>query len=112
MAIINKESILKRKSEPKAAVSNLWGGELKYRQASSGDRIEARMKAKVIKDLCGDGEVTPEHVEAATFLICVEDPKFSEPEIVELMKQPGGAAEIQHFADLALKRASASDPTK
>lgn len=111
MATLTKEQILGKKHEPKPFNSPFWGGDITFRPAASGDKIDARCKASVLADLLGDKDRSLEHIEAATFLICVEEPKLSPLEMTTLMKQPGAAAEIAAVCEAILKRQT-PDPTK
>jgi hypothetical protein len=109
--MLTKETILGIKPAPQTYKSALWGGELQYRPASSLDRMDAKAKAKVILELSGDRDISVEHIEAATFMTCVLDPQFSPADMIELMKQPGAAAEISAVFELIMRRAQ-GNPTK
>jgi hypothetical protein len=109
--MLTKEQILGKKASDQSYDSKFWDGELKWRPASSGDRIAAKQKAKVILELSGDKEMTSEHIEAATFMVGVAEPQFSPIEMVDLMKQAGAAAEISAVFELIMRRVQ-GNPTK
>lgn len=110
MAILTKEQILSAKTNSQTFKSDFWGGEIEYRLATTGDKINARQKARAIAEMMGDKDPAVEHFELGLILVCVVAPKLEIPDVVELANQ--NATEISKLGDAIVRRPTGKDPTK
>lgn len=108
MAILTKEAILNSNDlEVKTFESPIWGGEIKYRHPSVGDKSRAR-KLAMLPNEKGEMEVDNERLEVGLIITCVVEPKFAPLDVDALMNRNGN--EVKRLVNAIL--GSASNPTK
>jgi hypothetical protein len=108
MAILSKEQILNSADlETKVFESKVWGGEIKYRHPSVGDKSRARKMAMLPNDK-GEMEVDNERLEVGLIIACCIEPKFAELDIEKLMERNGN--EVKRLVNCIL--GSAANPQK
>jgi hypothetical protein len=108
MAILTKEQILNCNDlEIKTFDSSIWGGEIKYRHPSVGDKSRARKLAMVVNDK-GENEVDNERLEVGLIITCCVEPKFAPLDVDKLMERNGN--EVKRLVNAIL--GSAANPTR
>jgi hypothetical protein len=89
MAFLSKEQFLTRDDEERIFESKVWGGELKYRQATVADKSEARRMATFVTE-SGKTDLDNERLETALVLQCVLEPKLDKIDLDKLLQKSAG----------------------
>ena len=109
MPVLTREALLNSKDcEPQTFVSEVWGGDIKFRAPKVKDKRAARNKSMVLGE-DEKPEVDNQRLETALIIICSLDPKL-EPQDIEALEEKNGN-EVTKLANAILGR-TALNPRK